>query len=129
MKRISEVEIAGIGGRFSRPENKVHGLHLLAEMSADAQLESCEEEHKELKDHASHLIDDVINLEVKLKEQKEAMRELFVAIEQRQVYREEIKVGDRAGLGFETSKVWCVIGEVEVQSLKARYGEKDGKNH
>jgi len=43
LKRISEGEIAGVCGKFSRPENKKEGLHLLAEMGAQAQLEADKE--------------------------------------------------------------------------------------
>jgi len=32
---LTKVEIAGVCGRFARPENKKQGLHLLAEMAAD----------------------------------------------------------------------------------------------
>lgn len=46
MKRMSDVAIAGVCGKFARPENTKEGLHLLAEMGADTQLESCEKEHK-----------------------------------------------------------------------------------
>ena len=34
---LTEVEIAGVCGRFARPENEKEGLHLLAEMAADAE--------------------------------------------------------------------------------------------
>ena len=40
MRLLTEEEIAGVCGRFAKPENKKEGLHLLAEMAADA-------EHKE----------------------------------------------------------------------------------
>lgn len=49
MKRISPEKIAGICGKFQRPENKKEGLHLLADWGAEAQLESCEAELIELK--------------------------------------------------------------------------------
>lgn len=35
MRLLTEVEIAGVCGRFSRPENRKQGLHLLAEMAAN----------------------------------------------------------------------------------------------
>jgi hypothetical protein len=35
---LTPEEIAGICGKFSRPENRKEGLHLLAEMAAQAQL-------------------------------------------------------------------------------------------
>lgn len=40
MRLLTEEQIAGVCGRFARPENKKEGLHLLAEMAAEA-------EHKE----------------------------------------------------------------------------------
>ena len=40
MRLLTEEEIAGVCGRFAKSENKKEGLHLLAEMAADA-------EHKE----------------------------------------------------------------------------------
>ena len=49
LKRISDGRIAGVCGRFSRPEYRKEGLHLLAEMAADAQLEADQKVVDELK--------------------------------------------------------------------------------
>ena len=48
MKLISPEEIAGVCGKFSRPEYRKEGLHLLVEMSADAQLDADREDVREL---------------------------------------------------------------------------------
>lgn len=40
LKRIGEAKITGVCGKFSRPEYRNKGWHLLAKMSADAQLEA-----------------------------------------------------------------------------------------
>jgi len=37
MSILNRVEIAGICGKFARPENQKEGLHLLAEMASEAQ--------------------------------------------------------------------------------------------
>ncbi|KKL49937.1 hypothetical protein LCGC14_2310490 [marine sediment metagenome] len=48
MQRISNPTIAGICGKFQRPENQKQGLHLLAEMGVDAQLEADKKDMREL---------------------------------------------------------------------------------
>jgi len=49
LKRLSEARIAGVCGKFSRPEYRKEQLHLLAEMAADAQLEADQKVVDELK--------------------------------------------------------------------------------
>lgn len=39
---LTEGRVAFVGGKFSRPENRGQGLHLLVEMSAKAELEFAE---------------------------------------------------------------------------------------
>ena len=48
---------------------------------AQAQLEADQKEYLKLEDHTSHLVDDVIRLEAKLKEAQEKVREIFEEIE------------------------------------------------
>lgn len=52
LKPLRSNEIAGVCGKFMRPENKKQGLHLLAEMSAQSQLDSIKKQldQKTLKD-------------------------------------------------------------------------------
>lgn len=52
LKRISESKIAYVCGRFQRPEYRKEGLHLLAEMAADAQLEADQKVVDELKEQS-----------------------------------------------------------------------------
>ena len=113
MRLLTEEQIAGVCGRFARPENKKEGLHLLAEMAAEA-------EHKETLKAVKEAINDYTHDKISFERLAELLEislyELDVAFRKRDTETRKVTlmaVGERLKKVLGSYFVLAYVGEDE----------------